>query len=228
MTEPAIRIVVVEYHAIVREGLRLLLSDRSGFSIVGDASTREGALAAALEHRPDVLLLDLELGRTRGEDLIDAIRDVSPASAILVLTGICDRQRHRVAMLRGARGVVTKDSAAALLVKAIRKVHAGEIWLERSQMGTLLTEMLAKKRHQDEDTRRIATLTERERAVITLVGQGLRNEEIGVRLVLREKTVRNYLTSVYEKLGVKDRLELAIYAHRRHLASLHDAVSTAG
>jgi DNA-binding NarL/FixJ family response regulator len=98
-------------------------------------------------------------------------------------------------------------------------VHQGEIWLERSHMGTLMGEMIRGAHPGDPHAERIAALTGRERDVIALVGEGLRNDAIGARLSLREKTVRNHLTSIYEKLGVKDRLELAIYAHRHRLAT---------
>jgi DNA-binding NarL/FixJ family response regulator len=190
--------------------------------VVGEAAGRADALAIVASERPDVVLLDLVLGEDRGEEMIPEIRRLAPRCAVLVLTALSQPDSQRAAVLRGARGVVAKEAAAEVLVKAIQKVHAGEIWLERAQLEKLLTDVVDGTQGRDEEGQRIATLTAREREVIRLVGQGLRNEEIAKRLALREKTVRNHLTSVYDKLGVHDRLELAIYAHRRRLASLDE------
>lgn len=221
-TDAAIRIVIVDDHAIVREGLRLLLSGHSGFAVVGEALGRVDALAVVARERPDVVLLDLMLGEDRGEEIIPEIRRLAPRCAVLVLTALSQPENQRSVVLRGARGVVAKEAAGEVLIKAIQKVHAGEIWLERVQLEKLLTDVVDGATGADEDGQRIATLTIREREVIRLVGRGLKNEEIGKRLGLSEKTVRNHLTSVYDKLGVHDRLELAIYAHRRGLASLDE------
>jgi DNA-binding NarL/FixJ family response regulator len=128
---------------------------------------------------------------------------------------------HRQALQLGARGVVTKDSSAETLLKAVRCVHVGEIWAERADIGQVLTSMRAKSTViPDEDMQRIELLSQRERDIISLVAEGLDNVEIGARLNISEKTVRNHLTSTFDKLCVPDRLGLAVYAFREGLAKL--------
>jgi len=140
---------------------------------------------------------------------------------VLVLTGSRDSAIHQKAAQLGAMGVVLKEDAADLLLKAIEKVYRGEAWLDRVTMGTLLFQMA----NQDKDTldpraKKISTLTDRERQVIALIAEGLKNRQIAERLFISPTTVTHHLSSIYSKLGVSDRLELVIYAFANKLAKM--------
>jgi DNA-binding NarL/FixJ family response regulator len=139
---------------------------------------------------------------------------------VLVLTGSSDPEFHRRAVCLGAIGVLSKDKPADVLVKAIEKIHAGEAWLDRTMTATVLREMSPRNRKQDPEELKITSLTEREREVIKLVGEGLKNKQIAERLFISDITVHHHLTSIYSKLEVADRLELLIYAYRNGLAEL--------
>src|SRR5262249_19057178 len=131
---------------------------------------------------------------------------------------------HRRAVRLGAMGLVTKDESTEVLLQAIAKVHAGEVWLDRTLLASVLGEITRSGKAQpvDPEALKIATLTAREREIITLVGQGYRNRHVADRLCIAEATVRHHLTSIFAKLQVTDRLELVIYAYRHgltHMAS---------
>lgn len=214
-----IRIVLVDDHAMVREGVRMLLEGHADLELVGEARGRAGALEAIARELPDLVLLDLDLGAESGLDLLRDLLARHPATRVLVFTGVRDGEVHRRALREGALGVVPKENAAAVLLAAIRKVHAGEAWVDRSMVASLLQEARQARCEEDPEAPRIALLTAREREIIGLVAQGNGTRPIAARLGISEKTVRNHLVSIYSKLEVSDRLELAIYAVRHGLAA---------
>jgi DNA-binding NarL/FixJ family response regulator len=185
--------------------------------VVGQASNRSEALALAKSEQPDLILLDIDLGSENGLDFLPELTDTVAGVHVLVLTGLREIESHRRAARLGAAGVVLKEHAADVLLKAIKKVHAGELWLDRSMMGSLLREMTQPPKI-DAEAAKIATLTRREREVLTLVAEGLKNRDIAARLFISETTVTHHLSSVFAKLGVSDRLELVIYAFANNLA----------
>ena len=215
-----IRILLIDDHAVIRWGLRLLIEDQPGLKVVGEASGRADALALAEREQPDIILLDLSLPGTDGIDLIPELHEAAKEARILVLTGVLDSEAHTRAMRLGAVGVVLKEKAPEVLIKAIVKVHAGEVWLDRVMVANVFNERSRSReasKHNPEAAK-VATLTGREREVITLVGEGLRNKQIADRLFISEGTVRNHLTTVFSKLEVSDRFELLMYAYRHGLA----------
>lgn len=213
-----IRIVLVDDHCVVRAGLRLVIESRPGMQVVGEASNCREALAAAATSSPDLVLLDLDLDGEDGLALVPDLATAAPGAHVLVLTGVRDPDVHRRAVLGGAMGLVLKDRAAETVIKAIEKVHAGEIWFDRALIADVLRERIRPgEAHEDPEAAKIATLTGREREVIALIGEGLRNREIGDRLAIAEPTVRHHLTSIFGKLGVTDRTELLIYAYKHKL-----------
>src|SRR5204863_7278946 len=139
---------------------------------------------------------------------------------VLTLTGVRDPELHRRAVRLGVMGVVVKEKAAEVLLQAIEKVHAGEVWLERAMITRVLREMTRRDEptQTDPEAAKTATLTAREREVIALIGEGLKNQQIARRLFISETTVRHHLTAIFAKPGVADRLELVIYAYRHGLA----------
>ena len=139
---------------------------------------------------------------------------------VLILTGVRDPEIHQQCVRLGAKGLVQKELASSTLLKAIEKVYANEIWFDRNMMSNLLNEVLNQKNGKKDDPQavKIATLTQREREVIDLVCQGLKNKQIAERLYISDTTVRHHLTSIFSKLEVSDRLELVIYSYRYGLA----------
>jgi two-component system nitrate/nitrite response regulator NarL len=220
-TTNGIRILLVDDHAVVRAGLRMIIQSREGMTIVGEAGKRDDALALAASEHPDIILLDLDLGGDSGMTLIADLIAAAGEARIIILTGLRDPEAHRQAVLLGAMGIVKKEKAAEVLISAIERVHAGEAWLDPSLMAGVLTEMTrsSRGRKTDAEADKIAALTNREREVIALVGEGIKSKEIAGRLFISETTVRHHLTSIFDKLGVADRVELLIYAYRHGLAS---------
>lgn len=220
-TPPPIRIMIIDDHAVIRAGLRMLIEQDQTMSVVAMAGTRAEALLLAEKEQPDIILFDLMLGDEDGLEFLPALCDISPNSRVLVLTGVQTTESHRIAIRRGAMGIVLKQQAADLLLKAIRKVHAGEVWIDRSMMGSVLDDVRSERQQgTNTEATKIASLTPREREVVALVSEGLKNKLIGERLYISETTVTHHLSSVFSKLEVSDRLELIIYAFRHGLAKM--------
>jgi two-component system nitrate/nitrite response regulator NarL len=214
-----IRILIVDDHAVVRAGLRMLIDQHPAMKVIGLAGNCSEALAIAASEQPNLIILDLLLGDEDGLTLLPELRAVARSARVLVLTGLRGSESQRRAMLAGAMGVVLKDHAAEVLIKAINKVHEGEVWLDRLMMGSVLDEM-TQAPEIDPEKAKIASLTDREREVIALIAEGLKNREIGKRLFISETTVTHHLSSIFSKLEVTDRLELVIYAFAHKLAKV--------
>jgi DNA-binding NarL/FixJ family response regulator len=197
----------------------MLIEHDQRMQVVAQAGNRIEALERANATRPDVIILDLVLGDEDGLTFLPELCQASPTSRVLVLTGVQNPDAHRSAIRRGAMGIVLKEHAADQLLKAILKVHDGEVWIERSMMGSMIQE-LNKPNTVDPEITKIESLTDREREVIALVGEGLKNKQVGERLFISETTVTHHLSSVFSKLDVSDRLELIIYAFRHGLAKM--------
>ena len=217
--EPLIKVLIVDDHAMVRAGLRMLIDQDPEMKVTGVAGNRSEALAAASAGHPNIIILDIVLGDDDGLSFLSELRDVAGGARVLVLTGLRSPESQRKAMRVGAMGVVLKEHAAEVLIKAIKKVHNGEVWLDRYTMGSVLQE-ISDKKLPDPEKAKIDSLTEREREVIALVGEGLKNKQIASRLFISATTVTHHLSSVFSKLEVSDRLELTIYAFRHGLAKL--------
>src|SRR4029078_4627699 len=213
--------MIVDDHAVIRTGLRMLIEQDQTMTVVAMAGTPADALLFAEREKPDIIVLDLMLGDEDGLDFFPQLCKSSPNSRVLVLTGVQATDSHRMAIRRGAMGIVLKQQAAELLLKAIQKVHAGEVWIDRSMMGSVLTDVRNERQEdQDPEANKITSLTRREREVIALVSEGLKNKLIGERLFISETTVTHHLSSIFSKLEVSDRLELIIYAFRHGLAKV--------
>jgi DNA-binding NarL/FixJ family response regulator len=197
----------------------MLIEQDQNMRVVAMAGNRIEALEKVANEQPDVIILDLILGEDDGLAFLPDLIQTSPKSRVLILTGVQNPDSHRTAIRRGAMGIVLKEHAADLLLKAINKVYEGEVWVERSMMGSIL-QNLNKPTIVDPEESKIKSLTDREREVINLVGEGLKNKQIGERLFISETTVTHHLSSIFSKLEVSDRLELIIYAFRNGLAKV--------
>jgi len=215
---PATRILVVDDHAIFREGVRMLLERDAQVSVIAEAADAQEALASAEREQPDIILLDVDLAGFDALELVELLQAAATEARIILLTGLQGAELQARALRLGVRGFVQKEQSAELLLKAIRKVRSGELWFDRSALGTAMTRLL--RGESEEGAAAAPGLTRRELEIVRLIGEGLTNDEIAERLDISEKTVRNYLTVVFEKTGVRDRLHLAIYAYRHGLAKL--------
>jgi two-component system, NarL family, nitrate/nitrite response regulator NarL len=217
-----IRILIIDDHAVLRIGLRSIIEADERMAVVGEAADRNQAIALASTKQPDIILLDLDLGSDSGFDLLPEMIELVPDARIIILTGLRDPEAHRRSVLLGAMGLVLKEKALEQTIKAIEKVYAGEVWLDRSLIAAVLNDRSHGSRLQEQNVLmdKIASLTEREREVVQLIGKGLRNQAISEQLVISEATVRNHLTSIYAKLGVNDRFELAVFAYRNGIIDI--------
>jgi len=213
-----VKILMVDDHASIRGGLRLLLESQDNFEVVGEASNKEEARVIFAREKPGLVLLDLDL---RGESGLDLIEEFAVKGArVLVLTGVIEEEQHRLCLRLGAMGLVEKKQAPNVLLKAIEKVNQGEIWFDRTLMSDVLSSVLKQKdeKEGDPEAAKITSLTDRELQVIALVREGRKNKQIAERLFISDTTVRHHLTSIFSKLGVSDRLELVIYSYKYGLA----------
>lgn len=216
-----IRVMLIDDQTIVRSGLRLLIETRPGLKVAGEAGNRAEALKIASREQPDVIVLDLNPEEDDGLTLLPELLGVAKNTHIIVLTGIRDVEKRDQTMELGGKGVVLKEHGAGELLNAIEKVYrTGEYWLEPGAAKRLFSKKASRAVAQqiDPELARIAKLTEREREVISLVGEGLKNKQIAGRLFIHHTTVSHHLTSIFDKLGVADRFELIIYAYRHGLA----------
>jgi len=210
----AIRILVADDHAIFRDGLRKLLEGADDVQIVGEASNGLECTKMLAKLKPDLLLLDLRMPEKDGLGVLEEVNFDTLPTRVIVLTAAEDDRDVVRAMRLGARGVVLKQSASDLLLKSIRKVHEGEIWLDNRMTAEVIDAF--KKSSEAGQRREKPLLSDREKEIVQLVAQGFRNREIGEKLFISEQTVKNHLHNIFDKLGVSDRLELALYAiHHR-------------
>jgi two-component system, NarL family, nitrate/nitrite response regulator NarL len=213
-TKTVVRILVADDHAIFRDGLRKLLEGNDDVQIIGEASNGNECVKMLAKLKPDILLLDLRMPEKDGLGVLEEINFDSTPTRVIVLTAAEDDRDVVRAMRLGARGVVLKQSASDLLLKSIRKVHDGEIWLDNRMTAEVIDAF--KKSAEAGQRREKPLLSDREKEIVQLVAQGFRNREIGEKLFISEQTVKNHLHNIFDKLGVSDRLELALYAiHHR-------------
>ena len=207
-TAPPVRVLLVDDHAIVREGLRALLEEEGGFAVAGEAADGERAVAAARELAPDVILMDLLMPGVDGLEALRRIRAADPEARVLVLTSAQDDRSVRQAIDAGAVGFLFKDVSRRDLVRAVRDAAAGRPTLHPEAQRVLM------KRPERSP---LDELTPRERTVLELIAQGRSNRQIALRLELTEGTVKGYVSTILDKLGVQDRTGAALFAVRHGL-----------
>src|SRR5215216_929641 len=218
LTSP-IRVLLIGAHSMLRSGLHMLIENQPGLAVIGEAGFDGGALIAA-HQCPDIIVIDIDQESEDSLALLSELKLVAKGARALVLTSQRNPKTYLCALHLGAMGLVLKEKSAEVLIEAIRNVHAGEIWLDSSITTILFSGILRAEELKDADPEsdKIATLTGRESEVVALICEGLKNKQIGERLFISEITVRHHLTSIFDKLGVADRVGLVIYSYRRGLA----------
>jgi DNA-binding NarL/FixJ family response regulator len=221
-----IRIVIADDHPIFRDGLKQLLLLEPDFQVIAEVGDGDRVLPIVEEHKPDILLLDLKLPGTHGLTILQKMQAASNGiTKVIVLTASEDKNEFVQAMKLGTSGIVLKQSATDLLFKSIRKVYAGEIWLDSDTTAAVMQQFAT----VNDDYGHAATangrgrerspLSQREREIVALVAQGFKNKEMAEKMFISEQTVKNHLHNIFDKLGVSDRLELALYAIHNNLHS---------
>ena len=210
-----ISVLLVDDHPTMLWGLTMLVeSSKTKMQVVGAATNCEEALDLARKTTPDVIVLDLHFPLSSGLDILPALISNS-TSKVLLLTGEQDQKQLDLAILRGARGILCKDAPAAIVLKAIERLHQGELWLDYQSLARAWSN-LANSQNLEIDlaSRKLATLTAKEKAIVKTIvnGSGEVNKVIAERLCMAEHTLRNHLSSIFKKIGVKNRLELYIFA----------------
>ncbi len=220
-----IKVLLVEDHVLVREGIRELLSREDDLQVVAEAGDGEEAVQLAVEHRPDVVIMDIAMPKLNGLEATKRIKAVHPAAAVLVLTAYDDDQHIFAFLEAGAVGYVLKDISANDLIKTIRTVHAGESVLHPA-IARKVTDYFARRLvKQDAEEREISAfdrLTRRETEILKLTAQGMTNREIADALTISLRTVQSHLSNIYSKLGVDSRMDAVLYALREGRLALED------
>jgi two-component system, NarL family, nitrate/nitrite response regulator NarL len=230
--KPKIRIVVADDHPIFRDGLCRLLALEEDFEVVAQASDGAQVLEILQQVEPDILLLDLKMPGLDGLATLQRLQAARNKTRVIVLTASDDKNEFVQAMKLGTSGIVLKQTATELLIKSIRKVHAGEIWLDSHTTAAVIRQFVANEEappppppppqmHQQQPSggreRERSPLSQREREIVALVAQGFKNKEMAEKMFISEQTVKNHLHNIFDKLGVSDRLELALYAIHNNL-----------
>jgi NarL family two-component system response regulator LiaR len=207
-----IGVLLVDDHAVVREGLRTFLELQDGIEVVGEAADGDEGVREAERLRPDVILMDLVMPKLDGVEAMRELRRELPETRVIVLTSFAEDDRLLPAIQAGAAGYLLKDVRPAELARAVRAAHAGEALLDPA-VAARLVEAIAQAPGEEP----VERLTPREREVLEMIGRGLPNKLIARRLEVSEKTVKNHVTHLLAKLGVSDRTQAALYAARTGL-----------
>jgi len=206
-----IKLVLADDHRIILEGLEQLFRREKDFEVVATATTGEDALAAVRKHKPQILVLDIQMPKGNGLWVLKNVHTEKLPTRVVLLTATLDEDEVLEAMQSGVSGLVLKEAAAVNLVETVRRVQRGERALE----PTLVSRALDRLSQREEAKKIVEVISKRETEIVKMVAAGLRNKEIALKLNIGEGTVKTHLHTIYEKLGVHGRVELAMYAIER-------------
>ena len=206
------RLVLVDDHTLFRDGLRTILQMEDDIDVIADVESAEDIVELVWQLKPDLVLLDIRMPTGNGLEAVPAVVRISPETRVLVLTACDEQEEHVRALMLGAKGVVLKDSARHTLIEAIRTVCRGGFWIDPRMRRTVADEV-AQSTTSGGATRRGQTgLTDRELEIVRLVASGQKNKEVSAALTISERTVKTHLQNIFQKLGVRDRVALVMYA----------------
>ena len=222
-SQQTIRLIVADDSSVYRDGLANLLSMQRDFHVVGTADTPSGAAEVIKEYKPDIVLLGWAASSPASQKIFGSIQEGRLATRVIMLTSEEAKEDFVEAVKQGCCGIVPKQTSTELLLKSIRKVHAGEFWLDRLTTAEVIRKLAKKGPANNGASSRMGVrdhggaLSQREREIVILVAQGFKNKEMAERMFISEQTVKNHLHNIFDKLGVSDRLELALYAIHNNL-----------
>ncbi len=209
-----VRIVLADDHPAVRKGLIQVFSEEGDLEVVAECCDGETALVAIREHAPDVAVVDLRMPRATGLDVLKRLQSEAVRPPVILLVGNISDDEVMEAMRLGVKGIVLKEFAPSLLVQSVRKVASGGVWLEKESVARVLDKLLGKE-ERAQSARSILTAREIELTVMT--AGGLSNREIAEKLFISEGTVKSHLHTIFEKLSIKGRMQLAQFARENSL-----------
>ncbi len=212
MSEGQVRVMLVDDHEVVREGLRTLVGKNKGLIVVAEASTMAEAIETAGRAKPDVVIMDVRLPDGSGVEACRTIREARPETKVIMLTSYADDEALFASIVAGAAGYLLKQTRGQAVIDAITSVAQGRSLLDPDVTGKVLERV---RRGRDEDDPAFASLTDQERKVLEQLAEGKTNREIGEVLFLSEKTVKNYVSRILDKLGLSRRAEAAAYMAKR-------------
>jgi len=213
-----IELVIVDPQILLRRALCALLTAQQGFTVIGEVDDIAEAEKLFKERQPHVVVVNLDLCGGPADVAVRRLLSSAAGARVLGFSSAHDAQAHAEAIAAGAAGIVHTRDEPDLLFKAIRKVHAGELWLARYDMAGIVSDLVKSRSQEAHDAAKIASLTKREHEIISSIADGLRNRQVGERLFISEATVRNHVSSILDKLELSDRLELVLYAFTHGLA----------
>jgi two-component system, NarL family, nitrate/nitrite response regulator NarL len=210
---PETRILIADRHALLREGLRSLIDEQPGFRVVGETSDGREVAKLAEDLKPDIFILDLHLPHISSLEMLQTIVKKTKKTRIILLAAAIERKQASEAFKSGARGIMRKDSDADSLYKCIRAVMSGQFWVMREAVSDV-KQIIDAEGLPEEGTPKPKnfSLTHREMEILAAVVSGLTNREIAGRYSISEQTVKHHVTNIFDKLGVYNRLELALFA----------------
>ena len=207
-----IRIVIADDHPIFRDGLRRLLESNARFKVIGEAGDGEAAVAQVAALRPDILLLDLSMPKAGGLEALRELSELQSPTRPVLLTAAIDPTETVAALQLGARGVILKESATQLLYKCLQAVMEGEYWVGHDRVHDIVQHLRLAARKAEEEATPVQKLTRRELQIVAAIVEGASNKDMSQQFNLSEQTVKNHLSHIFDKVGVSNRLELALYA----------------
>ncbi|KNF09483.1 two component transcriptional regulator, LuxR family [Gottschalkia purinilytica] len=215
----SITVLIVDDHSLMREGLKQIIELEEDIEVIEQASNGEEAIQKAINNKPDVILMDINMPDMNGIEALRRLKDIGVSSKVIMLTIHDDKEYLYETIKIGASGYVLKDADSDSLIKAIRDVYIGKTYIQPNVSALLVKEINS----QDDkaiEREQIDSLTRREYEVLTLIAEGLNNKEIAGRLFISEKTVKNHVSNIFKKINVTDRVQAAIFTYKNKMKKI--------
>jgi DNA-binding NarL/FixJ family response regulator len=212
--------MIADDHALIREGIKQILELENDITVIAQAGDGEEAIEKALELKPEVILLDINMPKVNGIEALRRFKDLGISSKVIMLTIHEDKEYIYETIKIGANGYVLKDSEADSLIKAIRDVGRGKTYIQPSIATVLVKDSQNMNNENNKEFMKVNSLTKREYEVLILIAEGLNNRDIAEKLFISEKTVKNHVSNIFKKLEVNDRIQAAIFAFRNNIKKI--------
>lgn len=219
MKDKTIRVMIADDHGLIREGIKQILELEKDITVIGQANDGEEAFFMAMELKPDIILLDINMPKSNGIETLRRFKDMGVKSKVIILTIHEDKEYILKTLKLGANGYMLKDSSADNLIRGIRDVAKGEKYIQPS-VADLVSATSNYDEYLNDSIVKINSLTKREYEVLILIAEGLNNKDIAEKLYISEKTVKNHVSNIFKKLDLNDRVQAAIFAYKNNIKKL--------